>query len=274
MADQGTLDVGDIWPLGITVKDSAGVAANASSVTLTITLPDGTTAPGTTPSNPATGQYTYDYVTVQEGLHKAHWVTAGPAAVFTDQADVRVFRSIVSLAAARQHLNLTSTVNDEELRRKLETATEVVESFVGPCVVRTFTERVSTSDGYTVLLSNTPVLSVTSLTAAYSTGTSYVTGDLVVDADAGIVSPSSLSPLVGGPWTVTYTAGRRQVPSRYVDAALEMAKHLWETQRGGSATPRVGGAMADDEVRRFGFGFSVPRRVVELLERDTVPGVA
>ena len=40
-------DLGDPVPLAISIKDSAGVAANATLVTLTVTAPDGTATSAT-----------------------------------------------------------------------------------------------------------------------------------------------------------------------------------------------------------------------------------
>ena len=81
-------DLGDAVTLAIQVRDVNGTLANASAVTLTITLPDGTT---TTPSvtNPTTGNYTATYAPTTAGRYLARWVATGTnASAFADDFEV------------------------------------------------------------------------------------------------------------------------------------------------------------------------------------------
>ena len=122
-------DLGDTVPLTIEVTDAAGAPTNAATVTLTITLPDGSVL-SPAPSNPAVGRYEYDLVPTAAGLHVVRWVTTGPAAAWADVIDVRPAAevSLVSLADAKQHLNKSgsTSVDDEELRPVLVAATQRV----------------------------------------------------------------------------------------------------------------------------------------------------
>jgi hypothetical protein len=61
------------------------------------------------------------------------------------------------------------------------------------------------------------------------------------------------------------------MPERYLHAAKEQVRHLWETQRGAVQAP----PLAGDETftTSAGFSFSVPRRVIELLSDDFVPAI-
>ncbi len=105
-------DLGDIIPLTVQVRDQDGLPTDATTVTLTITEPDGSTVTPTVTNPPAvTGLYENDYVPTQIGRHLIRWVTVGPNAAFTDTVDVRDLsaRSIMSLAAAKTHLNMTSS---------------------------------------------------------------------------------------------------------------------------------------------------------------------
>jgi hypothetical protein len=69
-------DLSDSVPLAVDIKDSAGALTNATTITLTLTLPDGTTtAPSVTNPPSVTGQYRVTYVPVQEGRHVVRWVT-------------------------------------------------------------------------------------------------------------------------------------------------------------------------------------------------------
>jgi hypothetical protein len=52
-------------------------------------------------------------------------------------------------------------------------------------------------------------------------------------------------------------------------AVLELTRHLWETQRGGSNQPRQAGSGDDWDPRS---GYAIPHRVAELLQADMAPG--
>jgi hypothetical protein len=101
------VDLGDVVPLTVQIRDANGVLANATAVTLTITLPDGTTI-SPAPANPSVGLYQVDYVTVMEGRHIVRWVATGNnASAYTDSFDVRPVNPplILSLSAAKAAIN-------------------------------------------------------------------------------------------------------------------------------------------------------------------------
>lgn len=128
-------DLGDTIPLAVEVTDGQGDLANATSVVLTVTLPDGETTVTPSVTNPSTGRYEAEYVPDEAGLHVVHWRAVDPAAVFVDVLDVRPAAEVgvVSLADAKAHLNQTAgrTVEDEELRPILQAATERVARHLG-----------------------------------------------------------------------------------------------------------------------------------------------
>lgn len=273
------VDVGQLYRATYEVRDAAGALTNAT-VSLAVTLPDQTAAPGSpfTPVNDGTGLYHVDFATAQVGLHKFAWSSTSPTTNKVDWVEVRQFISLISLADARAHLNEQGTLQDEEIRSFMETATEVVESIVGPCVIATRTKWVDLEGDGSVML-KPPVVSVTSLTPAYVTGTSYATADLVVDAAAGIVRATSGFALSGGPWIATYKAGRAQIPARYVQADKEMLWHLWTTQRGQLAdttAPDMLDVATMETQTPYGsaYPFSIPNRVRELLQSDARPSFA
>lgn len=69
-------DLGSVVPLTIDIRDTSGALANAGAVTLTITLPDDTTAAPSV-ANPTTGRYQVDYLAPQSGRYVARWVATG-----------------------------------------------------------------------------------------------------------------------------------------------------------------------------------------------------
>ena len=265
------IDLGTTYRATLAVRDATGTLANPLSATLTITLPDGTTASPPVTLPPAqTGQLLADYVTTQAGLHKVAWTTATPGTAAVDYFNVRAFTCIISLAEAKAHLNMTATADDDELRNFLQAATELVEAKVGACVRRTVTERVS-EGGYQLVLCRRPVISVESVKSVWPSGPAWTTPQLLVDTEAGIISQTYMWAFWYGPWDVAYTIGRAVMPERYLHAAKEQLRHLWETQRGATQAPPLAGE--ETFVTSAGWTFSVPRRVLELLGDDMVPAI-
>jgi hypothetical protein len=269
------IDLGDVCPLTVEIRDAGGALAAPGAIALTITLPDLTTTTPT-PANPSLGRYQVDYLTVQPGRHSVRWVATGQnASAFTDQFDVRpaVPAYIVSLADAKAQLNLSTTVttSDEKLRGYIEAATMVIEKHLNEAVaVRSFTEV--HDGGWAIALHKTPVVSVTTLASAYTGGTSYLPGDVNVDQAAGILRKTDGDGFANS-LRVTYIAGRTIIPPNYTLAAHMIIEHLWRTQRGtGMGSSIAVGAEGESEFLT-GFGFSVPHRALELLG-PSISGVA
>lgn len=268
-------DLGDLIPLGIELTDEDGLPSNASTVVLTITLPDGSVLLPSIANPPAvTGSYSADYVPAQEGRYTVRWVTTGPAAAFTDSFDVRDAskRSLISLAEAKTHLNmsLSRTNEDEELRAMIEAVTAVVERHRGEVIARrTIVETDPTGTSNRIVLSARPVISVTSIVD--HSGNADLVADWLLDGQNGTLS--RLSSFHRG-WrttgmTVTYVAGHVVVPAHYILAAKIILAHLWQTQRiqNIGQQPTLGGQSRRDEqiVTPSGMGFAIPHRAIELL---------
>lgn len=71
-----TYDLGAVVTLSVAITNPAGAPADATAVTCTVTLPDGTTATPTV-SHPATGSYTCTYTPAAVGAYRVHWVATG-----------------------------------------------------------------------------------------------------------------------------------------------------------------------------------------------------
>jgi len=268
-----TYDLGAAVRLTTSVVDLTGAAANVGTMTLTITLPDGTTSvvsPVT--ASATTGSYSYDYATVSAGRHTVRWVGTGTVLwADTGMFDVRdpADVPVVSLADAKAHLNITTTSYDAELPRYLDAATDLCENYVGrPLRRRSFTEAYD-GGAQSVLLRNSPVITVSGVTVSGTAYTGYT-----LDAGNGILWYDATA---AGSWptgrqavSVVYTAGYASPPADVVQAVLEATRHLWTTQRGAmSARNPLGG----DEYAAAS-GWSLPRRVMELLEPYRVMGIA
>lgn len=268
------LCVGQVYHSTFTIRNQNGPPG---SVALAITRPDGTLVtpapviPGGSQAGPDWA-VAYDYTMADVGLHRFGWSSTGPGTapppVFEN---VRDYYTIIGLGEAHDHLNLTSTVNDDELAAFSMAATELVEAKVGTCVRRTYTDRVEQGI-WRLVLPHRPILAVTSVTSTWPGGPSWLGSQLRWDAEAGIVDQlSPVQPFWWPPWDVVYQVGRQVIAERWIHAAKEQLRHLWDTQRG-SAAPSV---LQGEEIftASTGFSFSVPRRVLELLEQDIVPSM-
>jgi hypothetical protein len=279
-----TYDLGDVVPLGITITDSTGANANASAVTCTITLPDGTTSTGSV-TNPSTGLYNCDFSPSQTGRHAVRWVATGTnASAYVDDFLVRDFAElgIVGLAEAKDYLNIpaTDTTNDEELRSFIDSASDLAESYVGQVLGRrTFTNELYDGGTEFIRIRNPKVISVTSVyeNDALVSSSNYVldyTGQRLYRIGSGTLYATNSY----GYWTqgmnnvkITYVAGYVNPPMAAKQGVLVIIKHLWETQRG--AMNVMGRVLGGDELYSTPT-YSLPRRAMELLDPTSFPGMA
>ncbi|MFJ4990066.1 hypothetical protein ACIP9H_40500 [Streptomyces sp. NPDC088732] len=266
-------DLGDTVRLEAECHNAGGVATTAATATLTVTLPDGTTTTLAVPAPGAAGQYRVDYVPEQPGRHAVRWVWTDPACAYTDAFDVREQTPpmILSLRDMKNHLRITSTSTDDELRGWIESVTEDIEGFAGVCVRRTFTERIDVPahGSTTLMLRKPPVLSLTSLVAIRSGGPAYDPSEFDVDS-SGVIERLD-GGRIYGPLRAVYVAGRTIIPPTIRDASKLIVQHLWRTKYGGSRA--TAGAGEDFLVTEptGGFGYAIPNRALQLLEPHRLP---
>jgi hypothetical protein len=269
---------GQVYEATLTIRDQTGAPSSAA---LAITKPDGTLedpapTPGAGSQVGADWVITYDYTLPSAGQFRFTWSTAGPGtAPAPDVVNVREFISLTGLTEAKNHLNITTTADDDELLNFMMAATELVESKAGTCVVRAITDEwVSGTTRRILRLPSGPVPasdSVTSVTSVRPDGPTWAAADLVVNPAAGTVYRADGLPFWGGPWRWTGTAGRAIIPERVLQADKEQLRHLWENQRGSSPVPQLAGE--EMFTTSAGWSFSVPLRVIELLAGDVVTPV-
>ena len=172
---------------------------------------------------------------------------------------------IVTLAEARQHLNITSSTQDVELQAFIDRASDMVEHASGN-YYRTSTQ-VETFDGGTsaVVLSRLPVASLTSIVAD---GVALSSSSYSLNMSTGLLRykygtfPGDYDDLV-----VTYVTGST-VDALAKQATLEVLRHLWQTQRGAMGSrAQMAGDGYDPSA-----SYSLPRRAQELLSLIAKPG--
>lgn len=261
--------LGQPVPLTINIRDTAGALADATTVTLTVTRPDGTpdAYTGAQLLHPSIGVYGLDYVPATAGLYTVRWMATGTNASAPTPDSFYVALStappLVSLAEAREHLGLTATTDDAQVAWFVQVASDAAETHTGLIWRRTAIQATFDGGGDHLQLRR-PVLSVTSVV---QDGVTLPASSYVLDGRRGWLyrygswAWSSLAPQN---ITVAYVAGPvgGLIPDGVRQGALVMLQHLWETQRGASAAPRRGAGTEWTP----GMGFSVPRRVQELWD--------
>ncbi len=249
------------------VQDAAGVPANATTVTLTITLPDGTTATPTVANPPTvTGTYTHVYVPTQVGLHGVRWAFEGTnaSAPLVDSFYVEPGTTVplISLAEARKQCRLAATADDPEVQRLALVASDICERRTQ--VWRRTPVTATLDGGGTFLRLRRPVVAVTSV---LEDGIAVAASGWVLDGDKGwLYRGTTRTPWCWSPGRqnviVTYVAGAPgDIPDAVRQGVRLQIQHLWDSQRGGSGLPRQAGADFDIDPRT---GYSIPNAVLEL----------
>jgi hypothetical protein len=278
---------GAVVPLTWTNTDTSGSPQDAATVTVTVTLPDGSTATPTV-SHAGTGQYTAQYTTSQPGHHLVLWTAADTTypGAFADTFEVQQLSdpTILSLAEAKDILQLTGTTDfDARIQGWNGSATNVVEYMCGPVVQQVVTETIP-ARGTVVTLAKPPVIALTSwtqvppeLAATGITvanppspmlrtrlyGIEWPLEQLYCDPRRGIVTHTSGLPFFYCAYIWRYTAGRPVIPFAIYEAAKIILEHLYQVYRGGVNAQDV--ASGESTTVLPGFGFAIPNRAIELL---------
>lgn len=256
-----------------------GLDGPPSKVALAITKPDGTAeAPAPATGEPAvTGQdytWTVDYTLPAAGLYGFTWSSDSPdTSRPTDWITCTEYRSILSLADAREYLDIRDTSRDEVLLGTLAGITALIERHVGACVIRAVTNEVIPGTTLRALhLPSGPVPaadSVTSVASLYPGGPSWAAGDLVVTPTSGTVRRADGHRFWGGPWQWSGTAGRLVITPDITEGAKAALFDLWGAQRGVSADS-IEPSMEEVAAYETGVppGWRLPPRVTQFLDGE------
>lgn len=267
-------DVGDaILLTSPVIRDLTGAAVNTPTLVLTVTKPDGSTSTPAVTNTGAGGLYTATFTVDQAGLWRYIWTASGTVTSvdggqFTAATASRVY--VASFAEAKARINRGDTTDDNELRSYLASATDWAEWVIGgPLSVQTFTEIHWLGYTATIVPRKRPVVSITSITP--DQGTALSSSSYFNNVGTGTIEfryGASCN------WhTLVYTAGLSATAfaekERVKLAGLEVFAHLWGIQNGSPAR----GYQTEDLVPTP-FGFAVPRRAMEMIEADKIPGIA
>ncbi|WP_420034701.1 hypothetical protein ACN2WE_21475 [Streptomyces sp. cg28] len=181
--------------------------------------------------------------------------------------------ALLTLDEAKAQLDIETGGDDLELEAYIEGLTAPIENLVGVVEERTITETIH-GTGTTLVLLKTPAVALVSVAPQLTGGTVLDIALLHLDGTTGVVRHLTGGSFHGGPWTVTYTAGRAETPATIKLAARMLLQHLWRT-RYGSARGQSGADDYSVSEPIPGFGYAIPNRVLQLLEPFRLPpGVA
>ncbi len=175
--------------------------------------------------------------------------------------------SVLTLAQAKTHLNISVTTHDTELQTVIDSAEAAIAQKCGPLASTSTTSRVQ-GESCSLVLPVPPVISLTSVTPVG--GSALTLGDLLV-APGGVVEYASGGSFSESWYDVVYAAGRATCPADLLFAVKELVRHVWQTQRGPSGRP---GSSASSEASNSlpGSAYMFPFRVAQLIAPYEQPG--
>ena len=234
------MDPGDVLPFRADVYDQpvedGGVLVNAQSATLTVDLPDGTTASGSV-TNPSTGKYAVDYQTSTsspQGRYVGTWLFTFPSGATTSYVEsFDVGKGIVSVDEALYYLRaqnvLTSEPDLDLLQWLTFVATNAVELDLGRAIVKQTVTETRDGGNPVIRLKKTPVISVTSVT---ENGAALTSGDYILRRSSMLQRGTTTSRWRwASGWenvTVTYVAGYANPPYIVRQVALAAIQGMWQ----------------------------------------------
>jgi hypothetical protein len=268
--------VGSVVRLPATFRDATGALYSPTTVTATVTKPDGSSTTSSPITADSTGIYHYDYTTTTlPGLYP-HYFSGTGGGVAVQIPDVfcvvpLTSRALVGLGEIKSTLRIAATKldYDSDLIDWIAAATPIIEDIVGPILTATETQTYD-GDVMAVLLPS----AATSITSVTENGTAI---SYTANLEAGIVyAGTSLAPRRFFPGrqniTVVYTVGSGNVDPNIREGAKELIRVWWQIGQQANR-PGFGDQVEPDAWTPS--GFAVTRRVIELCApKPRVPGFA
>lgn len=266
--------LGDTWTLTFNTYDASGNLADATALVVTITAPDTTTpVSGAAATHTTTGTYTLTHTPTMAGMYLAVGTATGaissvaPIDFYVEPITAGYQPGIVTLAETKDFLGLgSSTVNDSKLRTTIQVVSKMCEDYTNQ-IWRTRTIVEAHDGGANALaLRHRPAKSITSVSIFGSTYTGFN-----LDTDTGIlyatITGAGFFPYGPAQTIVTYVAGPvgNIVPQPIRQGVLDMVRHVWDRQRGGTNAPRQQGVMGPSMIDQR-YSYMIPRDVEQVWE--------
>lgn len=174
--------------------------------------------------------------------------------------------SVLLLADAKTHLNITGTTPDVELQAVIDSAEAAIVKKCGPLASTATSVRVRGCT-HMLALPVMPAISLTSVTPR--DGSALTLSDLYLNTASAVVTYNDGSRFPATYYDVVYSAGRTTCPDDLLFAVKELVRHLWQTQRGLTAR-----TLPSEDGAASGAGYLLPNRVLTLIGPHTQPGFA
>ena len=177
--------------------------------------------------------------------------------------------SVLELAEAKTHLNLSGTEINGELQAFIGAAEAAISRKVGQLEITTHSERI-TGRRTALEVTHLPLVEVVSITP--DLGSELDVSTIEIDAAGVITSAAGYGRFNSAAYRVVYKAGwldpddvNAELQGDLLLAVKELVRHLWATQRGGGvARPGVRPSEAVSSTVP-GAGYALPIRVEQLL---------
>lgn len=174
--------------------------------------------------------------------------------------------SVLSLALAKTHLNISVSTYDTELQTFIDAAEAAIAKRCGPLAATAVTDRLAGGGGC-LILKTCPAISLTSVTPSDG-GAALTVGDLYLEPATGIVTYNASRGFSYRYYTVVYSAGRSTVPDDLLLAVKEQVRALWEDSQRGDADRTSGEGYMSNTIlgSEFGLSFEVSRLIRPHLQ--------
>ena len=184
---------------------------------------------------------------------------------------------LIGLDDAKRQLNINSgdSSQDDVVNNYIIAATEIINRECGYSAPTQFTEvttgRIDASGQSRIVLARTPVLSVQSVTGQMQGLPAVDVTYLVTNPDAGTIYLSNWYAFYG-PVTITYTAGRSEIPPALQTACALIVQSMWETRQGSGARDVMPG-LDESGAETQGLPYEA-LQLMRMAPYDAAPGIA
>lgn len=157
--------------------------------------------------------------------------------------------ALTSLSDVKETLGITSSTNDNLLKRKINQATDIIEGYCALAYGHHFKETTYTNEEYDGSGSNIlslkmrPVTAITSLQRRQTTQNEADWDDIdadmyFTDLNAGVIEYLSNQGLAWNGYRVTYTAGYATIPADLAETCVTIAAYLYQNGTTGTSVKK------------------------------------
>jgi hypothetical protein len=150
--------------------------------------------------------------------------------------------TVLELAEAKQHLNISVATSDAELETFIAAAEAVLTQWVGPLEPANRSDRVP-GYGWGLHLPVFPAIEITTLAAVGGAGLDVAT--LHLDEPSGTVTRNDGGRFTAWAYDIEWVAGRVTLPDDLLFAVKELVREMWKTQRGSVGPDETLGPISD-----------------------------